>query len=86
MTACLYFYNLKFDIFNAVVFTAWLDETVNSIDFFHSNRKAWTTISRPKFTGRSGHFFLRPVSANSIDSQLVKNRAHKMRGHEPRQQ
>jgi len=39
MTTCLYFYNLKFDICDAMIFTAWLEEAVNSIDFSHSNRK-----------------------------------------------
>ena len=67
-----------------MVFTTWLEEAVNSIDFSHSNRKTWTTIN--KFTGRSGHSsLLFPVSANSIASQLVKNGAHKTRDHEPRQ-
>ena len=51
-------------------------EAVNSIDFAHSSRKVWRTIN--KHTGRSGcSSRLCPVSANSIASQLVKNRAHK---------
>ena len=50
------------------------EEAVNSIDFAHSSRKAWSTIS--KLTGRSGRSsHLCPVSANSIASQLVKNGA-----------
>jgi len=82
MTACLYFYNLKFDIFDTIVFTASLEEAVNSIDFSHSNRKTWTTTI--KLTGRSGHSsHLCPVSTNPIASQLVKNGAHKTRDHEP---
>jgi len=52
------------------------EEAVNSIDFSHSSRKAWRTIN--KLTGRSGRSFHQcPVSANSIASRLVKNRAHK---------
>jgi len=54
----------------------WWEEAVNSIDFSDSIRKAWRTIN--KLTGMSGRSFCRcPVSANSIASQLVKNRAHK---------
>jgi len=49
------------------------------IDFSHSSRKAWRTIS--KLTGRSGRSSrLCPVSANSIVPQLVKNGAHKIGG------
>ena len=33
-----YFHNLKFDILDAMIFTAWLEEAVNFIDFLHSNR------------------------------------------------
>jgi len=85
MTACLYFYILKFDVFDATVFTAWLEEAVNSIDFSSPNRKSWTTIN--KRTGRCGHSSrLCPISANCIASQLVKNGALKRRDHEPRQQ
>jgi len=52
------------------------EEAVNSIDFSHSNRKAWSTIN--KLAGKSGRSSrLYPVSANSIPSQLVKNGAHK---------
>jgi len=52
------------------------EEPVNSINFSHSSRKAWRTIT--KVIGRSGRSFHQcPVSANSIDSQLVKNMAHK---------
>ena len=47
------------------------EEAVNSIDFFHSSRKAWRTINT--LTGRSG----RPVSANSIATQLLKNGVHR---------
>jgi len=54
------------------------DEAVNSIDFSHSSRKAWSTIK--KVTGRSGRSScLYTVSANSTASQLVKNGAHKTR-------
>ena len=57
------------------------EEAVNSIDFSHSNRKAWRTINEP--SGRSGRFFrLCPVTANSIASQLVKNGAHRTRDRE----
>jgi len=57
------------------------EEAVNYIDFSHSIRKAWRTIN--KLTGRSGRSSrLRPVSANSIASQLVKNGAHKTGGRE----
>jgi len=52
------------------------EEAVNSINFSHSSRKAWRTIN--KLTGRSRRSsHLCPVLANSIASQLVKNRAHK---------
>jgi len=52
------------------------EEAVISIDFSHSSRKAWKTIN--KLTGRSGRsFHQRPISANSIASQLVKSGAHK---------
>ena len=58
------------------------EEAVNSIDFSHSSRKAWSTIN--KLTGRSGRSsHLCPVLANSIASQLVKNGAHRTRGREP---
>jgi len=57
------------------------EEAVNSIDFSHSSRKAWRTIN--KLTGRSGRSSrLCSVSANSIASQLVKNRVHKTGGRE----
>jgi len=57
------------------------EETVNSIDFSHSSRKAWRTIN--KVTGRFGRSSrLCPVSVNSIASQLVKNGAHKTGGRE----
>jgi len=53
------------------------EEALKSIDFSHSTGKAWSIIS--KLTGRSGHSTcLRPVSANSIASQLVKNGAHEI--------
>jgi len=49
------------------------EEAVNSIDFSHSCRKEWRTIN--KLTGISVRSFHQcPVSANSIASQLVKNR------------
>jgi len=52
------------------------DESVNSIDFSHSNRKAWRNIN--KLTGRSGRSFHQcPVSASSKPWQLVRNWAHK---------
>jgi len=54
------------------------EEAINSNDFSHSSRKAWRTIN--KLTGRSGHsFYQRPVSVNSIPSQLVKNGTHRTR-------
>jgi len=57
------------------------EEAVNSIDFSHSSRKAWRTIN--KLTGRSGRSSrLYSVSANSIASQLVKNRVYKTGGRE----
>jgi len=47
----------------------------------HSIRKAWSTIN--KLTGRYGlSSLLCPDSENSIISQLVKNGAHRTRGHE----
>jgi len=53
-----------------------LPPAVNSINFSHSSRKAFTTIN--KLTGRSGRSSrLCPISANSIALQLVKNGAHK---------
>jgi len=76
MAACPYFYKLKFNIFDAMVFPAWWEEAVNSIDFSYASRKAWSTIN--KRTDRSGHFSrLCPVSENSIALQLVENVAHK---------
>ena len=52
------------------------EKAVYSIDFSHSSRKAWRTMS--KLTGRSGRSFQHcPSSTNSIASQLVKNGAHK---------
>jgi hypothetical protein len=48
----------------------WL-ETINSIDFTHSSRKAWATINR--LTGKSSKPKPCPVSANSIASVLVDN-------------
>jgi len=66
-TACLYYYKHKFNIFDTLVFTAWWEEAVNSID---------STIN--KCTGRSGHSSnLCPVSTNSTASQLVKDMEHK---------
>ena len=54
------------------------EEAVNSIDFSHSSRNAWSTIK--KLTGRSGRSsHLCPVLANSIASQLVKHGAHRTR-------
>jgi len=51
------------------------EEAVNSIDFSHSSRKAWSTIN--KLTGRSERSsLLCLLSANSIVSQLVNNGAH----------
>jgi len=58
-------------------FAARPEEAVNSTNFLHSSQKAWSTIS--KLTGRSRHSsYLCPISANSIASQLMKNRAQKM--------
>jgi len=55
------------------------EEAVNSIDFLHSGRKAWSTVS--KLTGRSGPSSrLCPVSAMS---HLVKNAAHNTGSREP---
>jgi len=57
------------------------EETVNSIDFSHSNCKAWNTLN--KLTGRSGRSSrLCPVSIKSIASQLMKNGAYKNGGRE----
>jgi len=48
-----------------------MEKAVNSIDFSHSSRKAWSTIN--KLTGRSGRSSpLCPVSANYIASQLAR--------------
>ena len=47
-------------------------EAVRSIDFLHSSRKAWSILNN--LTGRSRHSPRhRPVSADAIASQLVKN-------------
>jgi len=52
------------------------EKVVNSIDFSHFNRKAWSNIN--KLSGMSGRSSrLCPVSANSIASQLMKNKAHR---------
>ena len=58
----------------------WL-ETVNFIDFMHSNRLAWNSINR--FTGRSSHSHRKwPISCNAIASQLVTNGTQRMRDRE----
>ena len=47
-------------------------ETVRTIDFTHSSRKAWSTLNN--LTGRSRHSPRHcPVSADAIASQLVRN-------------
>jgi len=47
-------------------------EAVESIDFMHSSRLAWTTINN--LTGRSTNSHHPcPITANSILSQIVKN-------------
>ena len=52
------------------------EEAVNSINFFHSSHKAWSTIN--KLRGRSVcSSCLCPASSNSITWELVKNGAHK---------
>jgi len=52
------------------------NEAINSIDFLHASRKAWSTIN--KNTGRSRpSSCLCSASANSTASQLLKNGAHK---------
>jgi len=57
------------------------EETVNSIDFSHSNCKAWNTLN--KLAGRSGRSSrVCPLSTKSIASQLMKNGAHKNGGRE----
>lgn len=49
----------------------WI-ETVESIDFTHSSRKAWDTINR--LTGRASRTCSKcPVTPNAIASQLVAN-------------
>ena len=51
--------------------TRW-EETVQSIDFTHSSRKAWRTIN--KLTGRSRPpLGERPIIVNVIASQVVNN-------------
>ena len=57
------------------------EETVNSIDFLHSIRKAWSTIN--KLGGGSGHSSrLCTVSENAIALYLMKNGAHTTGSHE----
>ena len=47
-------------------------ESVRSIDFSHSSRKAWSILNN--LTGRSRHSLRHsPVSADAIASQLVRN-------------
>jgi len=41
-----------------MVFTAWWEEAVNSIDFSDSSRETWSTTNKP--TGRSGFWTLFP--------------------------
>ena len=49
----------------------WI-ETVESIDFTHSSRKAWRTVNR--LTGRTASKPDKcPVGANAIASQLLQN-------------
>jgi len=56
-------------------------EAVESIDFTHSSRLAWTTINN--FTGRSTKNHRPcPITANSMTSQLVKNETYKTKDHE----
>ena len=51
-------------------------EAVNTIDFSHSSRKAWSTINN--LAGRSKRSLRQcPVTANAIASQLVKNGAYR---------
>ena len=53
-------------------------EAVNSIDFTHSSRSAWSTINN--LTGKQRHTQRTcPISANSIASELVKNGTYKMK-------
>ena len=47
------------------------EETVESIDFTHSSRRAWQTIN--KLTGRTSRPSPYPISANSIAAQLISN-------------
>ena len=47
------------------------NETISTVDFTHSSRKAWQTINR--LTGRSNKKKNCPVDANKIASVLVKN-------------
>jgi len=57
------------------------EETVNSIDYSHSNCKTWNTLN--KLIGKSGRSSrLCPVSIKSIASQLVKKGTHKNGGRE----
>ena len=56
-------------------------EAVDSIDFTHSSRTAWSTLNN--LTGRSrASRHQCPVSANAIASQLVKNGTHRTRDRE----
>ena len=48
----------------------WI-ETVESIDFTHSSRRAWQTMD--KLTGRSTTPAQCPITANSIESLLLSN-------------
>ena len=50
----------------------WWSEAVQTIDFLHSSRKAWSTLNN--LTGRSRHSPRHcAVSANAIASQLIGN-------------
>ena len=48
----------------------WM-ETVESVDFTHSSRKAWQTIN--KLTGRNSARSKCPITADAIAGQLLKN-------------
>ena len=49
----------------------WWTETVESIDFTHSSRRAWQIIN--KLTGQASKTTLCPNTANAIATQLISN-------------
>jgi len=82
MTACLYFYKLKFDIFEAMVFNAWLEQAVNSIDFSHAAARRgapWINVLAGLDTPVCAPFQRTP-SLHNTENVSLKKRTASLRG------